>query len=453
MSARDEWEQIIQDDRDIYIYGAGKFGKILLKRFQKDGHAGNVKGFLVTDRENNPLEIDHKEVMTIRDFHDQDALILVAVPRPFQEDILSTLKRACFNDVVNAEKFLFMETEDVVAVKVRDLLEMQANAASFEGYDIIVRLLAIEYRYGINDFGAELLKKIGDQAESIDKDMIARSADEEILIDIHGKILAGKMNFASALSVGKLFVRVRTVSGQTAPDKYGFNWLKCHFNENEIKLIIARYHALLQNNKEEGHNVLIEEIKEIYGKEQEFGNDKFYQSLEELEIPGERPTEKRIEIYGLQDIVKNKAVLDIGSNCGFLDIRLGLWAKSVKGIEYNESLVKIANIVRDYLGRSNVFFESGDFRNFVTTEEYDVIFSFAVHHWIGMAPKAYCRKLVSMLKDKGYIFFESHGTNDEDKDYARYCLEFESHGLLKIREDEICDDGKCLRNFVIYQKQ
>ena len=57
-----------------------------------------------------------------------------------------------------------------------------------------------------------------------------------------------------------------------------------------------------------------------------------------------------------------------------------------------------------------------------------------------------------MLKEKGCILFESHGTPIEDPEFYDYCVEFEKNGLVKVKEGKICDDGKCMRDFFIYKK-
>lgn len=134
-----------------------------------------------------------------------------------------------------------------------------------------------------------------------------------------------------------------------------------------------------------------------------------------------------------------------------MDLSLGLVAKSIKGIEYNKTLVEIGEKVRDYLQRRNVNFEIGDFKEYITNEKYDVILSFAVHHWIGLSVKEYCKKVVSMLETAGYLVFESQNIKTIDMDFAEYGNEFEKLGLKKIREDEICDDGCITRKFIVYQ--
>ena len=464
MALIEEWNDLLKSESDIYIYGAGKYGKTLFEQLKKDGKNENVKGFLVSDLTNNPKIIEDKPVLLINSFYDKTALILVAAPYRYQEEILMTLKSLEFKNIINAEKFLFIESKDVDVVETKKLLLEQYENAEFCRYDIVIYLLAIEGYYKKNSFGLSLYKKMQNDNTTLNNfeflqlleinEIIESDMNTEIIVDNYSKILDRAWQLALAIYNNVSYVRVRTIGGQGIT-KFNMDWLGECFCKSECTIITDKFNEILINsdgNEKSNKEKVIEEIYAILGKGQEFGNDEFYQSLEELDIKGMRPTEERINIYGLKDIVNGKRVFDIGCNCGFLDIRLGLMAKSVNGIEYNKGLVKIANIVKNYLGRENVYFEVGDFRKYIIKERYDVVFSFAVHHWIGLPPETYCNKVISMLEMGGYLTFESHGTRTEDVEFENYCNEFERRGLTKIKEGEICDDGKCFRRFIIYKR-
>lgn len=472
MGLKEEWNDLLRNNDKIYIYGAGKYGKIIWKLLKNNNKEQNVLGFLVSDLHNNQEMIDGKNVYAINSIEDKDVLILIAVSDQFQDEITSMLKKLQFHNFVNAYKYSFLYWDDketsVDIVDVYKLLQKQYIDGKFARYDIAVRLLAIEEYFGENTFGIDLYRKMQKQRVRPDYDDIARErfinlikswekngydSDYEIIVNENLELIDGSHRLALAIYYNLSYLKVRIINKEST-DGFGMDWFKERFDDEECQEIINRFNQIIECYKNSKKNS-VEKVKEkIYlclGKNQDFGKGEFYQSLEELNIEGQRPTEKRIDIYGLKSIVKDKKVLDIGCNCGFLDLSLSPIAKSIKGVEYNKTLVKIAETVRDYLKRDNVSFEAGDFKEYSASEKYDVIFSFAVHYWIGLPVKEYCQKIVSMLEMDGYLIFESQNIKTVDKEFEKYCNEFEKLGLERIREDKICDDGEITRKFLIYK--
>ena len=66
------------------------------------------------------------------------------------------------------------------------------------------------------------------------------------------------------------------------------------------------------------NKILKEDIKSNF----DYGYNYFYQSLDKINLSGLRKTQKRINALGLQNLVKNKSVLDIGSNIGAISLQL-----------------------------------------------------------------------------------------------------------------------------------
>ena len=194
----------------------------------------------------------------------------------------------------------------------------------------------------------------------------------------------------------------------------------------------------------------------FYSKKQAFGRGQFYQSFPLLGIDGQRPTEKRLLEYGTDEILReNFSVLDIGCNCGFLDLTIAQKVRKITGIEYNKTLVKIAQTVAKRLGIKNVDFLAVDFNMWPPADEeetYDVIFSFAVHHWLKTTPDAYARKLYHLLNPNGYIVFESQRLDTIDTEFHLYCAEFLNAGMRIIKEGTIEDDGIIKRKYLVLQK-
>ena len=61
---------------------------------------------------------------------------------------------------------------------------------------------------------------------------------------------------------------------------------------------------------------------------------------------------------------KEKTVLDIGSNAGFMACFLSEFTKEVDAIELNPYLVKMGSVTKAFLGLKNVNFLEGDFTEY-----------------------------------------------------------------------------------------
>lgn len=188
---------------------------------------------------------------------------------------------------------------------------------------------------------------------------------------------------------------------------------------------------------------------------QAFGGDFFYQSYPPLGIKGQRPTDVRVETYEIRKYLKQDSdVLDIGCNCGFLDMYLADWVNSVTGIEYNEKLVEVAKELASMLGKENVTFQNADYKKWQSSnvKKFDIIFSCAVHIWLNITPEEYAVQLNELLKINGHIVFESQ-TLQSDILYDVFCIQFIRKGLRQIKEGYIKDDGQTDRKYVIFAKE
>lgn len=194
-------------------------------------------------------------------------------------------------------------------------------------------------------------------------------------------------------------------------------------------------------------------IMDIYcSSRQRFGEGKFYQSYPMLGLKGQRPTQERIESYGLREVLEgNMDVLDIGCNCGFLDLQIADLVNSVTGLELNQDLVQIAEITKQYLKKDNCFFKNDDFCFWNTNEKYDMIFAFAILCWIHLEPDDMARRLIGLSRNGGFLLIESHNIRSKDrlKDFD-LCIEYlKKKGMREIRQGIICDDGLISRKFVL----
>ena len=143
----------------------------------------------------------------------------------------------------------------------------------------------------------------------------------------------------------------------------------------------------------------------------------FYQGFEEIKVDGCRPTEKRFKDYDIKKYLsKNKTVLDIGCNCGFFSLYTSRFVKQVNGVEINPHLIAIANDTQEYMDIKNVKFHTSSFENFVSTENVDIILSFANDSTIDGNTKfnftEYIEKILSLLAPEGLLIFESQALDN-----------------------------------------
>lgn len=201
---------------------------------------------------------------------------------------------------------------------------------------------------------------------------------------------------------------------------------------------------------------LCERISNIRKEKQpDFGEDKFYQSMESIGLGGKRPTLYRIEKYKLKEILgKEKKVLDIGCNTGFIDITISPLVKTVLGIEYDAAMVEIANAVKEYLTVKNCCFCATDFNEWIKKNDstFDVILSFAIHHWLNIEPEIYVQILDGLLNPSGYICMESHDLVVSDEKFDECVALLYSKGYREVLSGNIKDDGVTERAYKILQK-
>lgn len=166
------------------------------------------------------------------------------------------------------------------------------------------------------------------------------------------------------------------------------------------------YHKLHQEFYE-----IIEKSKDWEGYD--YNEGYFYQSFPMGKIHGLRDNKARIEEYSLLKEVKDKQVLDIGCNMGFLDCELSASADHIDGFDVNPYLIEIANKAKIFFSINNCHFFTTSFEDFESASlKYDVIFSFANHSTYDGKTKhtlqEYINKIYNLLKEDGVLLLESH---------------------------------------------
>ena len=185
----------------------------------------------------------------------------------------------------------------------------------------------------------------------------------------------------------------------------------------------------------------------------------FYQSSERINLSGLRSSKKRTLNYSINEILKNKDILDVGTNSGFLLFELENNFKSILGIDYNQKLINLANIVKDYLDEKKIFFICADFETHKFDKKFDVIFSLANHSTYDEGIKStekYLSKCNYLLEEDGHLLIESHHPgyekiSDFDKIINRFVKEY-NYTIIKksiLKTGFFYDDG---RKFYILRK-
>lgn len=85
--------QMIHNKAPIIIYGAGKIGKLAIRRMEE--YQANIQGIMVTEKDNNPDILGKYEVRTIDSYieNSKDVNILIAVGRKYHEEVKKTLNK------------------------------------------------------------------------------------------------------------------------------------------------------------------------------------------------------------------------------------------------------------------------------------------------------------------------------------------------------------------------
>lgn len=254
--------------------------------------------------------------------------------------------------------------------------------------------------------------------------------------------LLKSLAFSNVYFVGQLRVRTAQEERECITSDHGETGLEIYDQKSEAeKEKDARIRERILTILQEGNP--------------DFGGVKPYQSLELIGLRGIRPTEYRIREYELRRILRAEDdVLDIGCNSGFLDISIAGEVRSVTGVEYDGSLVSAANLVTDYLKVPNCKFYNGDFNDWYknVNTNYNVIFSFAIHHWLNLEPKEYVAIIDQLLRAEGYVCFESH-IYGADVEFDECYKEFIKRGYRIVCEKKINDDGLQERQYVLFQKR
>ena len=148
-----------------------------------------------------------------------------------------------------------------VEISVDDMLLKQSDYGEMLRCDMIVRLLAIEDYYGLNDYGFDLYKKMQDarigegyaQRAVLDFEELIKSYDENgynkesgIIIDSEFNLIDGSHRMALALFHHIPYITANLVKSKH-PVEYSIDWFFMNgFDSDEINHIVEKYKFVLE---------------------------------------------------------------------------------------------------------------------------------------------------------------------------------------------------------------
>ncbi|MEI8336023.1 MAG: methyltransferase domain-containing protein [Actinomycetes bacterium] len=186
----------------------------------------------------------------------------------------------------------------------------------------------------------------------------------------------------------------------------------------------------------------------------DYGEGYFYQSSMTINITGLRDTSARVEAMGLIERLKDRRVLEIGCNTGFLTAEIAASASEVHAFELNPHLVAIANLSAQYRNIENISFSINSFEEFEEEGAFDDVLSFANHHtYDGNTSQAlddYFARCHRLTKPGGRLLFESHPPELEGGDFPETVAIIKRY--FEIDTHEVPEYGTFLdrgRHFII----
>ena len=189
----------------------------------------------------------------------------------------------------------------------------------------------------------------------------------------------------------------------------------------------------------------------------DYGEGYFYQSSDELGITGLRDTSGRVEAFGLRDLVRDRTVLEIGCNTGFLTLAIAPAAERVVAFELNPFLIRIAEIAARFLKIGNVEFQTCAFENLATEQQFDDVLSFANHHtYDGNTRQSldeFFARCHELTKPGGRLVFESHPPELEGDSFGATVALIERY--YEIESNTVHEYGTFLdvgRRFIIARR-
>ena len=209
-----------------------------------------------------------------------------------------------------------------VVVPTNDLFLAQFADGDFNAMDVVVKLLAIENYYGLNNFGFDLynkmqMKRIGENWEDRFKKLI-KSVEDNGLVDISSidtdinySIHDGAHRLALAIFHNVDAIKIKLFNTSVLRRKYGIDWfIDNGFTDEEISIIISKFKEIVNKINEPYYTIFWPPARNIF--------DKLEKEIETVEdgieiidkeviaLPREKFKNFMYDVYSTDDIAKFK---------------------------------------------------------------------------------------------------------------------------------------------------
>ena len=158
----------------------------------------------------------------------------------------------------------------------------------------------------------------------------------------------------------------------------------------------------------------------------------------------------------LLERLQGMRILEIGCNAGFLANIVAGVAKSVTCFDTNIHLIEIAQIAARHSQRSNLTASAVAFEDFIISEEFDAVLSFANHSTYDgntrQSVEEYLVRCRSCLRPGGLFLFESHAPAYEGDGLIEVCRLIKKY--FRVEHRAVMSYGTYLdhgRTFIVAQ--
>jgi len=161
MSLEDQWIELFQKNEDVYIFGAGSVGKILIKMVRKYGFDEKLRGILVSDTAGNPEEIDGIPVLELASEDQKEALVLIGTSMKFQAEVEESLNQLGWTNRENGFRFVHLldRLSEIDDERRKRIDALKAEPVCAENLVAILKnLLGSDQQFGSGGFYQSLPK-------------------------------------------------------------------------------------------------------------------------------------------------------------------------------------------------------------------------------------------------------------------------------------------------------
>ena len=209
-----------------------------------------------------------------------------------------------------------------VIVSTKDLFLAQFDNGDYNAMDVIVKILAIENYYGLNDYGFNLYnkmqeKRVGENWETRFKTLIKSVEDNGLMdvksidTDINYSIHDGAHRLALSIYHNVDKIKIRVYNTDILRRRYGIEWFSNNdFTNDEISIILKKFKEVVTKLNDPYYSIFWPPARNIFNKlENEITNVETGISTIDKEIlflPRDKFRKFMYDVYETDDIAKEK---------------------------------------------------------------------------------------------------------------------------------------------------